>query len=67
MNSRTDAEALKAWRAAMGFTNQAMAAAKLDYSEAMVKKWESDPERHPVPLAVKLAMAALYHRLEPWK
>ena len=57
----------KEWRRVMGFKNQAQAAEALEYSEAMVKKWEADPENHPVSFSVRLAMSALFHRIPPWK
>lgn len=53
------------WRETMGFSRE-QAAEALGYSVAMLKKWENEPEEHPVPLAVLLAMAAIYHNLEPW-
>lgn len=55
------------WRQTMGFRNQQQAAEALGYSIARIKQWESDPDRHAIPCAVRLAMNALYHRLEPWK
>lgn len=48
----------------MGFSSQLKAAEALGYSERQVKHWEQGT--YPVPLAVRLAMTALYHKLGPW-
>ena len=56
----------KQWRAEMGFRNQKQAAEALGYSLARVKQWEANPAKHQLTLSVRLAMAALYHKIEPW-
>lgn len=62
-NSTNDAQAFKEWRKQMEFT-QFQAAEALGYSRDMVKLWEMS--KNSVPLAVKLAMSAIYHKMNPW-
>jgi len=55
----------KEWRSEMRFSSQEKAAEALGYSLRQIKYWENG--EYPIPLAVRLAMRALRHNLEPWE
>lgn len=61
---------LKAWRDAMGFTSQRMAAEALGVNVATIENMERgvrrDGKPSPIDLRTALACAALFHRLNPW-
>lgn len=63
---------LRAWMKAMGIKSRAEAGRRLGYSAETVGNWLAGHRRDaartpaPIPDAVALACAALYHRLKPW-
>lgn len=54
----------KEWRAEMGFRSQKQAAEALGVHEKTVRNWETGVA--PISLTVRLAMAALFHKMRPW-
>lgn len=61
----TDADSFKEWVAKMGYSSQTETGRALQVHRNTIVNYETG--KREVPYTTRLAMQALYHKLEPWK